>query len=179
LRKRAETCPGVSLCAERFRDSPSGVIVTFHDTKRSFDVVESSRVLRSERRLYSDRIGNSSNTWVMVKCNVVEWTDVTRLQREVFNDSTNCVLLYMPSPGAKRRPPNESTLARTDDVLVLLGIDRTYDDPPLREYPCTIRQFHPNQVSLTQKTNQSPCASHRSWRSRNAVGANSVEDGGD
>jgi hypothetical protein len=88
------------------------------------------------------------------------------------------VLLYESPVRAKLRPSNGSTAARIDDdVLVLLEIDRTYNEPPLFEYPYTLRPFRPKQVSFTGETNRHSRASYRSRRFRDAVVAISMDDG--
>jgi len=51
LRKRGDMCPVVSLCAERFSDSPSGAIITFHDGKDSSDAVKQRKLLSNEKQL--------------------------------------------------------------------------------------------------------------------------------
>jgi len=45
---------------------------------------------------------------------------------KAFNGSLNWVLLYESSIGAKLIPPNESTAAGTDDVVVLFEFDHMY-----------------------------------------------------
>lgn len=122
--------------AGRFSDSARKAIITFHDTKCSLDGVESRSARRNGKQLYPERFSKNSNARGMVKCNIVESKDVTRRLRKVFDDPTKRVLLYAPSVGAKLRPSNESTAAKTDeDILVLFDFDRIYNGGPASRIP--------------------------------------------
>jgi hypothetical protein len=118
-------CPGGSPCAERFSDSPSGAMTTFHDRADSLDGVDQRKVLGNENQLYLVRIDRITLATRMVKCHVVQQQDGARRQRKVFNDSTKRMLIYKPPLRSKLRSPNEYTPDRRDGVIVRFEFDRT------------------------------------------------------
>jgi len=93
--RRMKKCASESLCAERFSDSASGAMITFHDTKRSFDAVEIRSLLRNRKQPCPDRIGKTSNAKGKVNDNLVQYKDIARRQGTVFNNSIKWLMLCM------------------------------------------------------------------------------------
>lgn len=135
-RRKATHAP-MSPSAERFSESASGMINTFHDRKHSFYEVQPQSARRNEGQIYSHRCGKSPNATGMVKCHVVEQKNVVKRQGEIFKDPTKCAVLFYESPlRANPRPPSESAAAAPDeDIIVLIEFDRPYNGLP---YPQTL-----------------------------------------
>ena len=115
----------------------------------------------------------------MVKYHTVHRKNDTKCRGKFFNDGMRGVQFCEPFPPANQRRSNECTASKADDddddVLVFFELDRTYNGLSFREYPCTLRPFHPKNL-LDKESNRHPGASYLSRRPRNAIVAISVEN---
>jgi len=75
---RNTKCLGLSPCAERFSDAPSGARIKSHDSQYCVGGVEPRTERRNEKQLYPDRSGNGSNAMGMVAYHAVQWKDIVR-----------------------------------------------------------------------------------------------------
>jgi len=57
--RKTKCAPGVSRYGELFGDLPSGATMTFHDTKRGLDGVESRSARGNRKQLYPERFGKT------------------------------------------------------------------------------------------------------------------------